>query len=99
MNSPVWVSGWHAPLLNLTKAAIHANRDDTHDLHRLVDDLFSQPLLVPILGVGLGGLAPPPDTPVSGGLPLTKDDFRTHRAPMPPPHMTARPNRPYGDSP
>ena len=42
MNSPVWVPGWHAPLLKLTKAAINANRDDTHDLHRLVDDLFSQ---------------------------------------------------------
>ena len=42
MNSPVWSPGWHAPLLKLTKAAINANRDDTHDLHRLVDDLFSQ---------------------------------------------------------
>ena len=42
MNSPVWVPGWHAPLLKLTKAAINANRGDTHDLHRLVDDLFSQ---------------------------------------------------------
>ena len=42
MNSPDWVSGWHAPLLKLTQAAINANRDDTHDLHRLVDDLFSQ---------------------------------------------------------
>ena len=42
MNSPVWVPGWHAPLPKLTKAAINANRDDTHDLHRLVDDLFSQ---------------------------------------------------------
>ena len=42
MDSPVWVSGWHAPLLKLTKAAINANRDDTHDLHRLLDDLFSQ---------------------------------------------------------
>ena len=42
MKSPVWVSAWHAPLLELTKAAINANRDDTHDLHRLVDDLFSQ---------------------------------------------------------
>ena len=42
MNSPVWVPGWHAPLLKLIKAAINANRDDTHDLHRLVDDLFSQ---------------------------------------------------------
>ena len=26
-------------------------------------------------GVGLGGLVLPPDTPVLGGLPLTKDDF------------------------
>ena len=43
----------------------------------------------------LGGLAPPPDTPVLGGLPLTKDDFRTHRAPMPPTHMTVRLRRPY----
>ena len=42
MNLLVWVSGWHAPLLKLTKVAINANRDDTHDLHRLVDDLFSQ---------------------------------------------------------
>ena len=42
MDSPVWVSGWHAPLLKLTKAAINANRDDTHDLYRLVDDLFLQ---------------------------------------------------------
>ena len=42
MNPSVWVPGWHAPLLKLTKAAINANRDDTHDLHCLVDDLFSQ---------------------------------------------------------
>ena len=42
MNSPVWVPGWHAPLLKLTKAANNVNRDDTHDLHRFVDDLFSQ---------------------------------------------------------
>ena len=42
LTSPVWVPGWHAPLLKLTKAAISPNRDDTHDLHRLVDDLFSQ---------------------------------------------------------
>ena len=42
MNSPVWVPGWHAPLLKLTEATINANRDDTHDLHRLVDNLFSQ---------------------------------------------------------
>ena len=42
LTSPVWVPGWHAPLLKLTKAAIAPNRDDTHDLHRLIDDLFSQ---------------------------------------------------------
>ena len=42
LTSPVWVSGWHAPLLKLTKAAISPNRDDTHDLHRLIEDLFSQ---------------------------------------------------------
>ena len=42
LTSPVWVSGWHAPLLKLTKAAKTPNRDDTHDLHRLIDDLFSQ---------------------------------------------------------
>ena len=49
--------------------------------------------------VVLGGLAPPPDTPVLGGLPLTKDDFRTHRAPIPPTHMMARPRRPYATPP
>ena len=38
----------------------------------------------------LGGLTPPPDTPVLGGLPLTPDDFRTHRAPIPPTHTTDR---------
>ena len=43
----------------------------------------------------LGGLTPPPDFPVLGGLPLTVDDFRTHRAPIPHTHMTARPRRPY----
>ena len=48
-------------------------------------------------GAGLGGLVPPPDTPVLGELPLTKDDFRTHRAPMP--CMTARPRRPYATPP
>ena len=41
----------------------------------------------------LGGLAPPPDSPVLDGLPLMLDDFRTHRAPMPPTQMTARPRR------
>ena len=42
MRSLTWVSGWHAPLLKLTKAPIVPNRDDTHTLHRLVDDLFDQ---------------------------------------------------------
>ena len=42
MRSPSWVSGWHAPLLKLTKVSIVPNRDDTHSLHRLVDDLFAQ---------------------------------------------------------
>ena len=42
MDSPVWVFGWHAPLLKLTKAAINANRDEIHDLHHLGDDLFLQ---------------------------------------------------------
>ena len=55
MGSPVWVSGWNAPLLKLNKAAINANRDDTHDLHRLVDDLFSQ--LQERLSSGTGGPA------------------------------------------
>ena len=41
----------------------------------------------------LGGLTPPPDPPVLGGLPLTPDDFRTHCAPMAPTHTTARPRR------
>ena len=64
----------------------------------------------PVPGVGLGGLTPspchapdavlgeltpPPDSPVLGGLPWTIYDFRTHRAPMPPTHMTARPRRSY----
>ena len=26
----------------MSLASIHPNRDDTHDLHRLVDDLFAQ---------------------------------------------------------
>ena len=64
----------------------------------------------PVPGVGLGGLAPslyhtpdavlgrlapPPDTPVLGGLSLTNDDFRTHRSPTPPTHTTARSRRPF----
>ena len=42
MRSPTWVLGWHAPLLKLTEASSIANRDDTHILHRLIDDLFAQ---------------------------------------------------------
>ena len=55
MISPSWVSGWHAPLLKLTKASIVPNRDDTHTLHRLVDDLFAQ--LQERLASGLDGPA------------------------------------------
>ena len=50
--------------------------------------LTSSPCHAP--DAALGGLTPPPDSPVLGGLPLTLDDFRTHRARMPPTHMTAR---------
>ena len=42
MRSPPWVSGWHAPLLKLTKASIVLNREDTYILYCLVDDLFAQ---------------------------------------------------------
>ena len=42
MRSLTWVSGWHAPLLKLTKASIVPNRDDAHTLHRLVVDLSAQ---------------------------------------------------------
>ena len=55
MDSRVWVSGWNAPLHKLAIAAINANRDDTHDLHRLVDDLFLQ--LRESLSSGSGGPA------------------------------------------
>ena len=60
----------------------------------------------PVPGVGLGGLVPSPDIPVLGGLapspdvpvlggpPLTSDDFRTHRAPIPSPSATTCPRRP-----
>ena len=66
------------------------------------------PPACPVPGVGLGGRTPSPchapdpvlggltlspDSPVLGGLPLTLDDFRTHRAPMPHTHMSARPRR------
>lgn len=32
LDSPAWFPGWHVTLLKLAKSAIHANRDDTHDL-------------------------------------------------------------------
>ena len=62
----------------------------------------------PIPGVGLGELAPssyplpgtglnPSLSPVLGGLPLTKDDFRTHRAPMPLMHKTGPMTHPFAD--
>ena len=59
----------------------------------------------PVPGVGLGGLAPspyisvsgglapPPDISVSGGLPLTQNELRTHRSPLPSLSMTARSRR------
>ena len=47
----------------------------------------------------LGGLTPPPGSPVLSGLHLTIDDFQTHRASMPPTHMTARPRRLYATPP
>ena len=51
MRSPTWVSGWHAPLLKLTKASFVPNRDDPQTLHRLVDDLFAQLQERPASGV------------------------------------------------
>ena len=42
MSSPTSVPGWHTPLLKLKEAFIQAYRDNTHDLHRFVDDLFLQ---------------------------------------------------------
>ena len=63
----------------------------------------------PIPGVGLGGIAPLPNsfpgtepngfaplpTPVLGGLPLTKNDFWTHCAPIPTLHMTGPTTGPF----
>ena len=68
-------------------------------------------LSCPVPGVGLGGLAPSPDIPVLGGLapppdisvlgglPLTQDDFRTYRAPLPSQSMTTRSRRSCAPSP
>lgn len=40
---------------------------------------------IPVIGVS--ELIPQLDRPVSGGLPLTHDDFRTHCVPLPSPHI------------
>lgn len=42
LETPDWVSGWHVTLVKLGKAVIQANRVLTHDINRLVDDLFAQ---------------------------------------------------------
>ena len=62
----------------------------------------------PIPGIGLGGLAssspttpssdlagliPQSDPPILGGLTLNHADFRTHRAPLPQPHMAGSVDR------
>ena len=63
-------------------------------------------VVMPHPAVGVGRLAPsshkkpgtglnPSLTMVSGGLTLTKDDFRTHRAPMPLMHMTVLMTHPF----
>lgn len=52
----------------------------------VLDELFF--LSSSALGVCLDGLIPPPDTLVSGGLPLTHDDIRTYRVPGPPSNTT-----------
>lgn len=44
-------------------------------------------------GLGLSEMITQPDHPFSGGLPLTHDKFRTHRAPLPPPLMVGSINR------
>lgn len=46
-------------------------------------------------GPSLGELNPQPDPPILGELTLTPDDFRTYRAPLPPPHMVGSIDRPH----
>lgn len=41
LDSPAWVPGLYALPLNLTESVKHANRDDTYDLHCLVDGVFA----------------------------------------------------------
>ena len=50
------------------------------------------PYIIP--GTLVNGSAPSP-TLVLGGLPLTKEDFRTHRAPMPTSHTTSSTTCPF----
>lgn len=54
------------------------------------------PLSPSTLGSRLAGLIPQTDPPISGGLPLSHDDFRTHLAPLPLPHMVGSVDRPPG---
>lgn len=56
MNTPVWVSSWHAPLLKLTRAAVHANRDKALDPPRLVGGLFA-PLKDQLNSISIGPVA------------------------------------------
>ena len=72
LRSPTRVSGWHAPLLELTKASLVPNRDDTHTLHRLVDDLSAQLQ---------EGLASGVDGPAAFRIVLTDVTYYFDRAP------------------
>ena len=49
--------------------------------------------------LALGGLISQPDPPLLGGLPLSRADFRTYHAPLPPPHMIGSIDRLHGVSP
>ena len=57
------------------------------------------PLSYVIPSLALGGLIPQPDPPILGGLHLSRADFRTHHAPLPPPHMIGSIDRPHEVSP
>ena len=43
--------------------------------------------------LALGGLVPQPDPPILGELPLSRANFRTHNAPLPPAHMVSSVDR------
>lgn len=49
----------------------------------------------PASGSGLGRMVPQPDPLILSGLPLTHDDFHTHRVPLPPPHVVSFIDRPH----